>query len=147
MKKLATIVTIGVFICAFTNEPSKTDPSYGGVRLSAALNGASEAPGPGDPDGSGFVELTLNHGQGTIEFELTVENIAPATAAHIHIAPVGAPGPVVVGLIPPTDGSSSGVVQVDRELIKAIRKNPENYYVNVHNAVHPAGAVRGQLSK
>ena len=147
MKKLVTIASIGIFICAFTNAPNTTDPSHGGVRLSAALNGAAEAPGPGDPDGSGFVELTLNQGQGTIEYELTVENIAPATAAHIHIAPPGSPGPVVVPLTAPTDGSSSGVAQVDKELIKAIRKNPENYYVNVHNAVHPAGAVRGQLTK
>ena len=91
--------------------------------------------------------LKSEKGQGTIEYELTVENIAPPTAAHIHIAPPGSPGPVVVPLTAPTDGSSSGVAQVDKELIKAIRKNPENYYVNVHNAVHPAGAVRGQLTK
>jgi hypothetical protein len=31
--------------------------------------------------------------------------------------------------------------------MKRIRQNPENFYVNVHNADFPDGAVRGQLSK
>jgi hypothetical protein len=56
-------------------------------------------------------------------------------------------GPVVVGLAPPTSGTSSGCVSADPALIKAIIQNPEQYYVNVHNADFPAGAVRGQLSK
>jgi CHRD domain len=119
----------------------------GGRPLSAALTGAAEVPGPGDPDGSGSAFITVNPGQGEICFELTVSNIAPATASHIHVGPVGVAGPVVVGLTPPTSGSSSGCVSVDRDLAKAILKNPEEYYVNVHNEPFPAGAVRGQLSK
>lgn len=119
----------------------------GGRPLGAMLTGSEEAPGPGDPDGSGVVSLTLNYGQGEICYWLSVEDIAPATMAHIHIAPAGFPGPVVVPLAPPTDGASSGCAEVDRELIKAIMQSPEAYYVNVHNAEFPAGAVRGQLSK
>jgi len=119
----------------------------GGRPLAAAMTGAAEVPGPGDPDGTGTAAITLNPGQEEVCFALTVTNIAPATAAHIHVGAVGTPGPVVVGLAPPTGGSSSGCVSADRELIKAIIQHPENYYVNVHNAPYPAGAVRGQLSK
>ena len=119
----------------------------GGRRFTVEMTGAAEAPGPGDPDGSGTAVFRLNHGQGEICYELTVSDIEPATAAHIHIAPVGVPGPVVVPLAAPTSGSSSGCVDVDRALIKAIIQNPEAYYVNVHNAPFPGGAVRGQLSK
>lgn len=116
-----------------------------GRQLTTPLTGAEEVPGPGDPDGSGFAVITLNSGQEEVCWELTVSNIAPATAAHIHVGAAGVAGPVVVALSPPTDGSSSGCVSTDPTLIKDIRKNPTNYYVNVHNAEYPAGALRGQL--
>ncbi|MDP9421313.1 MAG: CHRD domain-containing protein [Pseudomonadota bacterium] len=119
----------------------------GGRPFTVQMTGAAERPGPGDPDGSGTARFMLNPGQGRVCFELTVANIAPATAAHIHVADVNNPGPVVVPLAAPSDGDSAGCVDADRELIKAIIKNPENYYVNVHNADFPAGAVRGQLAK
>jgi hypothetical protein len=109
------------------------------------MTGAEEAPGPGDPDGSGVAKFRFIHSQGLVCFHLIVNDIAPATAAHIHIAPVGQPGPVVVPLTPPTDGSSEGCVEVEQELIHQITNNPDAYYVNIHNAEFPAGAVRGQL--
>jgi CHRD domain len=118
-----------------------------GRTLSTTLTGAAEVPGPGDPDGSGTATLTVNPGLGQICYELTVSGIAPATAAHIHVGAVGVAGPVVVPLDPPTDGTSSGCAEVSRELALAILMSPSNYYVNVHNAEYPAGAVRGQLSK
>jgi CHRD domain len=139
---LAVVVVAGLL--ALNVAPSLAN---GGRPLATDLTGASEVPGPGDPDGSGSAQLTLNQGQGEICYELSVSGIAPATAAHIHIAPAGVAGPVVVGLAPPTSGSSSGCATVDPELIKAIRQNPENYYVNVHNVDFPRGAVRGQLGK
>jgi hypothetical protein len=119
----------------------------GGRKFSITLSGAEEVP-PADPDGSGTATITLNHGQGQVCWELTASNIAPAAAAHIHLAPAGVNGGVVVPLSPPTSGSSSGCVDgVSQDLIKAIIQNPEAYYVNVHNAEYPGGAIRGQLSK
>lgn len=121
---------------------------HGGRPLSATLTGEAEAPGPGDPDGTGTALVTLNRGQQEVCFHLTVSDIEPATAAHIHVGDPGEPGPIVVGLAPPTDGESTGCVQdVDADLIHAILKDPAHYYVNVHNEPFPPGAVRGQLSK
>ena len=122
----------------------------GGRPFVVTLTGAAEVPGPGDPDGAGTARLTLNQGQGIISFEITVSNITlPATGAHIHVGSATEAGPVVVALTAPdATGHSSGEVSVDPELIKAIRQNPENYYVNVHTLpLYAAGAVRGQLSK
>ena len=122
----------------------------GGRPFTTELLGANEVPGPGDPDGSGLAQLTLNPGQREVCFDLSVTGIAlPATGAHIHVGSAEEAGPIVVHLTAPdSTGHSSGCVQdVSRELILDIIKNPENYYVNVHNAVYPRGAVRGQLSR
>ena len=141
------------FLAAITGAALLATAALGGVAqaggrpLTALLSGAAEVPGPGDPDGTGTARITVNPGLGQICFSLTVTNIAPATAAHIHEAPAGEAGPVVVGLTPPTGGSASGCVVVDRAQALAILQNPSAYYVNVHNAPYPGGAVRGQLSK
>jgi hypothetical protein len=117
----------------------------GGAPRVTTLNGAEEVP-PADPDGTGFAAITLNVGQERVCWELSVANIAPATAAHIHSAPAGVNGPIVVPLGPPSSGSSAGCANADPTLIQAIIENPELYYVNVHNAEFQGGAVRGQLS-
>lgn len=123
----------------------------GGRKLTATMTGAAEVNAQGvfnqgDPDGTGTALIIVNPGQRRICYELTVSNIDPATAAHVHVAPPTSPGPVVVPLSAPTGGTSSGCVDVTRELALAILKRPAEYYVNVHNAPYPAGAVRGQLA-
>lgn len=125
------------------------DDVNGGRPLRAQLTGSAEAPGPGDDDGTGSAELALNQGQGRICYQISVSNIEAANAAHIHSGESGVPGPVVVPLMAPSaiSGTSSGCADVDKDLVKAIRQNPEKYYVNVHNASFPNGAIRGQLSK
>jgi hypothetical protein len=148
MRTRTLVISIGaaLLLALATSVAALADD--GGRPFSTTLTGAAEVPGPGDPDGSGTAALRLNPGQQEVCFELTVSGIAPATAAHIHVGPAGVAGPVVVPLAAPTSGTSSGCVTgVDPELIKAIIQNPQAYYVNVHNAEFPAGALRGQLSK
>lgn len=118
-----------------------------GRPLNADLAGISEVPGPGDPDGTGTARLRLNQGQERICYRLAVSAIAPATAAHIHRGAAGVAGPVVVPLAAPTNGVAEACVTVARDLVKEIRKHPAEFYVNVHNAEYPGGAVRGQLEK
>lgn len=161
MRNLILVIVAGVAVGCSRETPvapaqpasasateARIDPALGngGRSFVVALTGGAEVT-PGDPDGSGTARLTFNPGQEEVCFELTVSGIAPATAAHIHEAPAGSAGPVVVGLTPPTNGTSRGCVTLDREEIKEIMHDPSLYYVNVHNDPYPGGALRGQLSK
>jgi len=162
MKKVifgcCAIVALAAFTLAPQAKPEKNEIfklQVKGADLFAVLSGANEVdrlgnPGVGDPDGSGTAEIYINQGQGTLTYVITVNGIATATAAHIHEAPANMNGPIVVGIMeriePPSSGVSSGVVIISKELAKEIRKNPQDYYVNIHNAEFKAGAIRGQLS-
>jgi hypothetical protein len=120
-----------------------------GRKLTTSLTGAAEVPGPGDADGTGTATIRINQGQNQVCYELMVSAIDTATAAHIHEAAAGSAGSVVVTLgTPGADGKSSGCVEnVDADLVKRLRQSPEMFYVNVHNAAFPDGAIRGQLGK
>ena len=142
-----TIKHIAAFAVSAALIATSAAAQTGGRKLQTNLTGAAEVPGPGDPDGRGAAQITVNAGQRKVCYKLSVSNIAPATAAHIHEAAPTAAGPVVVTLGAPTTGRSSGCVTVTRALALEILKDPSDYYVNVHNAAFPGGAVRGQLAK
>lgn len=104
----------------------------------------------GDADGVGRAILTFNLGQQQVCWELEVDDISlPATASHIHQAPAGVRGAIVLPLTAPdATGTSSGCAQgVSRELIHSILTSPTSFYVNVHTSDYPAGAVRGQFGR
>ena len=145
MRRTAALPLLVASLVAMVVIAPWASAAEGGRPFTTALTGAAEVPGPGDPDGSGTASLRINPGQEEVCFTLTATDIAPAFAAHIHVGDATVAGPVVVGLAPPTSGSSTGCVSADRDLLLEILMNPENYYVNVHNADYPAGALRGQL--
>ena len=136
------VASVGLLlICAAPASAAK-----GGRPFTLDLTGANEVnaqgvPNQGDPDGSGTAELRINPGQGRVCWTIEVAGVDPITAAHIHAALATAPGPVVVPLTP----YSGGCTEVTRELAKALIQDPGSYYVNVHNASFPAGALRAQL--
>lgn len=130
------------------------------VLLQTQLSGANEVPQPtGDPNGKGraFV-FGVDGDPNTLCYMIITSKIAPAVAAHIHMAPAGTNGPIVVNFAPPTDGDSADCVTQGEILpggapafpgsvtVADILGNPSGFYVNVHTGEWPAGAVRGQLS-
>jgi hypothetical protein len=122
------------------------------VNLSTTANGANEVnaagtPNQGDPDGTGSATFTADTNSGQFCWDITVANITlPATVTHIHRGAAGANGPVAIDLTAPNaSGRASGCTTVTTTLINEVVSNPAGFYLNVHNADFPAGAVRGQL--
>lgn len=164
MKLAKSLLAVTVVIGALLLGPGAS--ADGGHRidvLTAHLDGRQEisptgAPGAGDPDGRGFALVVgFDHAPTTLCYVLTVRRIAPAVAAHIHMAPAGTNGGIVVNLTPPTNGLSADCVTEGEVLpsgvpvfapgvtAQQILDNPAGFYTNVHNAEFPAGAIRGQL--
>jgi hypothetical protein len=117
----------------------------GAQTLIGVMNGANEAPGPGDPDGFGLAGFRFEGT--TVFYSMQIKNIGAPNASHIHRGALGAPGPVVISLASAfPDNRASGSATASAALINEIRSNPEGFYVNVHNAEFPNGAIRSQLS-
>lgn len=115
----------------------------------ANLSGANEVP-PADPDGVGSATISITGT--TVNYNITVDNIAAPTAQHIHSGVAGVNGPIVVNLPGVWVGSGdgpwtlSGSTTTSGATAAAIIANPAAFYVNVHNGPFPGGAVRGQLA-
>jgi len=116
----------------------------------ADLTAAAEVPGPGARGGTGLATLDWHEDEDNAHFcyAISVENIGAATAAHLHRGAAGVAGPPVITFeTPDALGGSDGCIDVSPELRREIRTDPGGFYVNVHNADRPDGAVRGQLER
>ena len=101
--------------------------------------------GPGTGTGTATIEIDRN--ARTLCYAITTQNVAlPLLAAHIHVAPAGPhAGPVVVLLFgEPVNAAAvprTCLTGLDKNLLKDILRSPQDYYVNVHTAPFPNGAV------
>jgi hypothetical protein len=120
------------------------------ITYSLTMTGAQEVPTAADPDGTGVGTLTVNDSTGLISWALTYANIVAPSAMHIHgpSAPVGVGAGVFVGLgVVTTGGAGTLINSTTTSLANALAINtlPANFYLNIHNATYPGGAIRGQL--
>lgn len=142
---------VRVNLCA-AGATNCSEPTPLATPLSTTLTGAAEvdnsgAPNKGDPDGQGTAIITLDSATNQACVQANISGIATPAAAHIHKAPAGQNGPVVVDFTTVITGTNlSGCVASTAELVADIAANPSNYYLNVHNADFPNGALRGQLA-
>lgn len=122
--------------------------SFSAASLSATmevrveLTGAQEVPAV-DTQAHGQGTLKIND-DGTVSGIVTTTNVA-GTMAHIHQAPAGENGGVVIPLQQTEDGS--WVLPDDAQLTaeQLERLHAGDMYFNVHSAAHPGGEVRGQI--
>ncbi len=110
--------------------------------LHATMSGKVEVP-KGDPDGTGTAEIKITGKK--VCWELKTAKIAKPNAAHIHKGKAGKAGPVVVPF--GATYKAKGCTTTSMANANAISATPGSFYVNIHNAKYPGGAVRGQLRK
>jgi hypothetical protein len=139
----ALTVLSGIALIAGLGTTASAQP--GATQFAAALTGANEVP-PGDPDGAGTARVRVLGSLNQICVRLEVRGIDRATAAHIHRGAAGVNGPPVVNLDPPdNDGDEDDCDRIGDALADEMQANPAGFYVNVHTADFPDGAIRGQL--
>jgi len=116
-------------------------------------------------NGSARVKITVNRDtagaiiSGAAAFELAYQFPSAITLVgfHIHSAPVGENGPVVIGsgLNATPDASGAGTLALPAvtldtpdqiAALNGLLTTPQLYYINVHTSDNPAGAIRGQVA-
>lgn len=141
----AALVAVALLGALATSAIAGGDPN----KLRAGLNGVKEVPDDGDPNGSGTALVTLKGATKRVCFNLSYEKIGKPLAGHIHRGGRRVAGPIVVSLFEGSRAGGSPITgcakDVANSTINQIRNNPGGFYVNLHNSVFPAGAIRGQL--
>ena len=99
-----------------------------------------------------------------LHFRLRVEGMGRIIQSHIHMAPPGVNGPVVVFFFAPTPNTADKATTGDEFEVAGVR-TPADFtfpagvtyadflaalrsggtYVNVHSPAHPGGEIRGQI--
>ena len=116
-------------------------------KYTATLNVGQETPNPkGTKGGTGH--FTATYSGTTLKWTLTFSHLTgPATAAHLHKAPPGKPGPVAVALCGPCKSPATGTITGETAAATITAFKAGQYYVNVHTKKNPDGEIRGQIKK
>ncbi len=111
------------------------------------LTGANEV-GGGDPDGYGRAEVSITDAFGQVCYEIKdLRGLDTITAAHIHHGRAGHQRTAgVATLTKSNEGRWQGCKDGKEWTQNRLQGNPADFYVNVHTAAYPNGAIRGQLS-
>lgn len=135
------------------------------ISFSAYLTGQAEVNdqgqrGAGDPAAQGSVTLLAANSK-TLCYGVTLRGAEPPTMFHVHHAPAGQNGDVVIDLSkgvpkdsngnpagsPGAAGGCKTLAGTELQAFHRLLVDPRDYYVNVHTASFPKGAARGQLSR
>ena len=135
------------------------------VQFTATLKGASELP-PNQTTGSGTVTAKYDSTTRIITWTGSYSGLTgPASAAHVHgPAAVGANARAIVWMVDNFGQCANGECRTKAEAKVPVLPSPFNgsaklteeqsaellagkYYVNIHTDAHPAGELRGQLTR
>ena len=134
-------LSLGTSACSSSS--SAGTPSGGTTTYGATLDGAHEAP-PVTTTATGMATFTLSADKMTLTYHIT-QNVAGASAAHIHTGVLGQAGPVAYP-ISPVSADMSGTITL-AHATDVSNLDASMFYVNVHSTANPNGEIRGQISK
>jgi plastocyanin len=116
------------------------------VKLGTTLNAKQEVPRPSGALAKATGRFTATLTGRTLRWKLTFSHLTgKATGAHVHLAPRGKAGPVLVALCGPCTAARSGSAKLTRAQATAIKNG--RTYVNVHTAKNADGEIRGQITR
>ena len=135
---------------AIETSTTTAPPESATVTLNATLSGEEEVPEKGVTDGTGLAEITIDGAE--LCYKLAATMGEKPTVAHIHTGKAGVAGDVLVDLKPTFTEEESAFaaescITPDAAALAAIQEGPSGFYVNIHTAEHPKGALRGQLAE
>jgi hypothetical protein len=141
----------GTTTAAATSAPAQTETSDEHeeqtdtgppVLVTATLTAANAVP-KGPAGASGTARLTLDVDTGEACWTIAVKGLDRSLSAHVHEAPPGKVGPVVIPL--GDRFSRKGCVLSSSRALREVAAEPGDYYVDVHTVEHLDAAVRGRL--
>jgi len=135
-RRAATVLALAALLGACSHGPHHP----GGQDVT--LTGAQEVPAnTSTASGSGNIRVAHDRSvTGGVRYTGMV-----ATVAHIHEAPAGANGPVIMPLVKTAAGMFAVPTETSLTPSQYASYLAGNLYVNVHSATYPAGEIRAQL--
>lgn len=134
-KAISALAVLALVACATTT-------GTGGNRINVTLSGAEEVP-PVSTAARGSGSFSIG-ADGAVSGSVTTTGVQ-GTMAHIHMAPRGQNGPVIVPLTKSGDTYTAPAgAKLTAEQLTAFRAG--NLYINVHSEANKGGEVRGQLN-
>jgi hypothetical protein len=119
--------------------------------FTATLEGGQEVPAT-PVQATGSATLTYNNVTRTFDVSVTVDGIpaGDVTGFHIHRAPFGVNGPIIVdfgtaGLVPTAGGFTFTATGLALDPLHEAALLGGITYINIHTPAFPPGAIRGQL--
>ena len=131
-------IFVGVLMVSIAGYSS----SVRGDEIKVTLSGNQEIP-PVTTSGSGTGTFNVGEDK-SVSGKVTITGLA-VTVAHIHEAPAGSNGPIIIPLTKTSD--TVWVVPAGTKLTDAQYASYKagNLYYNLHTDAHKSGEIRGQI--